>query len=73
MSVGGCDLLGHWQGMSLGPTIPVFVHLVRPGKPEMEAELSVLHCPIVGKFLGRQPRVLQASSDKNIPGTDFDT
>ena len=42
-------------GMSLGPTTPVLVHLVRPATPDTEAGVLVSHCPTVGKFWGRQP------------------
>ena len=56
-------------GMSLGPTTPVLVHLVRPATPDTEAGVLVSHCPTVGKFWGRQPSALQASLDRLIPGT----
>ena len=71
VSVGGGDLGGHLQGKSLGPTSPVFVHCFMACVGD--SVRTLLHCPTCGKLEGTQPRDMQASSERYIPGTDFYT
>ena len=68
------DLLGQLQGMSLGPTTPVLLHLVKLGVGLFAvggvegATAAVLiwalsQPPTEGKLSGIQPRAAQVSSD----------